>query len=80
MGLVVATGSGPAAYGTQTMRRSKGMLIDRRARSLRAVELLLGHAKLESTVRYLGSESTMSRQWQLRQKHEVCLQLNSTSI
>jgi len=45
-----------AAYGTHTMRRTKATLIYRRAKNLRAVQLLLGHTKLESTVRYLGIE------------------------
>ncbi|WP_057920483.1 tyrosine-type recombinase/integrase [Lysobacter capsici] len=44
------------SYGTHTMRRTKASLIYRRTRNLRAVQLLLGHTKLESTVRYLGSE------------------------
>lgn len=42
------------SYGTHTMRRTKASLIYRRTRNLRAVQLLLGHTKLESTVRYLG--------------------------
>lgn len=45
-----------AAYGTHSMRRTKASLIYRRTKKLRAVQLLLGHAKLESTVRYLGIE------------------------
>ena len=45
-----------AAYGTHTMRRTKTSLIYRRTRILRAVQLLIGHSKLESTVRYLGIE------------------------
>jgi integrase len=43
-------------YGTHTMRRTKASLIYRRTKNLRAVQLLLGHSKLESTVRYLGVE------------------------
>lgn len=43
-------------YGTHSMRRTKATLIYRRTRNLRAVQLLLGHSKLESTVRYLGIE------------------------
>jgi integrase len=43
-------------YGTHTMRRTKATLIYRRTKNLRAVQLLLGHTKLESTVRYLGSQ------------------------
>lgn len=44
------------AYGTHTMRRTKPTLIYRRTGNLRAVQLLLGHTKIESTVRYLGVE------------------------
>ena len=43
-------------YGTHSMRRTKASLIYRRTKNLRAVQLLLGHTKLESTVRYLGIE------------------------
>jgi integrase len=43
-------------YGTHTLRRTKATLIYRRTKNLRAVQLLLGHSKLESTVRYLGIE------------------------
>jgi integrase len=46
----------PAAYGTHSLRRTKPTLIYRRTKNLRAVQLLLGHSKLESTVRYLGIE------------------------
>ena len=49
-------GLDPAAYGTHSMRRTKASLIYRRTKNLRAVQLLLGHSKLESTVRYLGVE------------------------
>ena len=45
-----------SAYGTHTLRRTKASLIYRRTKNLRAVQLLLGHTKLESTVRYLGIE------------------------
>ncbi|MCP5273944.1 MAG: tyrosine-type recombinase/integrase [Burkholderiales bacterium] len=45
-----------AAYGTHSMRRTKASLIYKRTKNLRAVQLLLGHTKLESTVRYLGIE------------------------
>lgn len=44
------------SYGTHTMCRTKASLIYRRTGNLRAVQLLLGHTKLESTVRYLGIE------------------------
>ena len=49
-------GLDPAAYGTHSMRRTKPTLIYQRTKNLRAVQLLLGHTKLESTVRYLGVE------------------------
>jgi integrase len=49
-------GLDPCAYGTHSMRRTKATLIYKRTKNLRAVQLLLGHAKLESTVRYLGIE------------------------
>lgn len=49
-------GPDPAAYGTHTLRRTKASHIYRRTKNLRAVQLLLGHSKLESTVRYLGIE------------------------
>ncbi len=53
---VASIGLDPAAYGTHTMRRTKATLIYRRTKNLRAVQLLLGHPKLESTVQYLGIE------------------------
>ncbi len=49
-------GLDPAAYGTHSLRRTKATLIYRRTKNLRAVQILLGHSKLESTVRYLGIE------------------------
>jgi site-specific recombinase XerC len=53
---VVSIGLDANAYGTHSMRRTKPTLIYRRTRNLRAVQFLLGHTKLESTVRYLGIE------------------------
>ena len=49
-------GLDPASYGTHSLRRTNATLIYRRTKNLRAVQLLLGHAKLDSTVRYLGIE------------------------
>ena len=43
-------------FGTHSLRRTKATLIYRRTGKLRAVQLLLGHTKIESTVRYLGVE------------------------
>ena len=53
---VGSVGLDTTEYGTHTMRRTKATLIYRRTKNLRAVQLLLGHTKLESTVRYLGIE------------------------
>ena len=53
---VKSIGLDPSTYGTHTMRRTKATLVYRRTKNLRAVQLLLGHTKLESTVRYLGIE------------------------
>jgi integrase len=55
-GWVREIGLDASAYGTHTMRRTKASLIYRRTKNLRVVQLLLGHTKLESTVRYLGIE------------------------
>ncbi len=46
----------PSLFGTHSLRRTKATLIYRRTGNLRAVQLLLGHTKIESTVRYLGIE------------------------
>ena len=53
---VAAIGLDPTAYGTHSMRRTKATLLYRRTKNLRAIQLLLGHSKLDSTVRYLGIE------------------------
>jgi integrase len=55
-GWVSSIGLNPATYGTHSLRRTKAALIYRKTGNLRAVQLLLGHTKLESTVRYLGVE------------------------
>ena len=55
-GWIKEIGLDPAQYGTHSMRRTKATLIYRRTKNLRAVQLLLGHTKIESTVRYLGIE------------------------
>ena len=51
-----AAGLDSSAYGTHSMRRTKATLIYKRTKNLRAVQLLLGHTNLESTVRDLGIE------------------------
>ncbi|BCO31164.1 phage integrase [Thiohalobacter sp. COW1] len=53
---IAEIGLDPTDYGTHSLRRTKVTLIYRRTRNLRAIQLLLGHTKLESTVRYLGIE------------------------
>ena len=53
---VVSIGLDPVNYGTHSLRRTKASLIHKRTKNLRAVQLLLGHTKLESTIRYLGIE------------------------
>jgi integrase len=55
-GWIREIGLDASAYGTHTLRRTKASLIYRRTKNLRVVQLLLGHTKLESTVRYLGIE------------------------
>ena len=51
---VAGIGLDPHFFGTHSLRRTKATLIYRRTGNLRAVQLLLGHRKIESTVRYLG--------------------------
>ncbi len=53
---VALAGLDPANYGTHSLRRTKVALVYKRTGNLRACQLLLGHSKLESTVRYLGVE------------------------
>ena len=53
---IAGIGLDTTAYGTHSMRRTKATLLYRRTKNLRAVQLLLGHSKLDSTVRYLGIE------------------------
>ena len=53
---LIGVGLDPHVYGTHSPRRTKATLIYRRTGNLRAVQLLLGHTKIESTVRYLGIE------------------------
>lgn len=51
---VTRIGLDPEEYGTHSIRRTKVALIYKRTHNLRAIQLLLGHSKIESTVRYLG--------------------------
>ncbi|MBM3605877.1 MAG: integrase [Alphaproteobacteria bacterium] len=51
---VLSIGLEPSAYGTHSMRRTKVAQLYKKTGNLRAVQLLLGHTKMDSTVRYLG--------------------------
>jgi len=51
---VGSIGLDSTSFGTHSLRRTKATLIYRRTGNLRAVQLLLGHRRIESTVRYLG--------------------------
>ena len=51
---VTGIGLRPEDYGTHSLRRTKASIIYKQTGNLRAVEILLGHTKIESTVRYLG--------------------------
>lgn len=51
---VSAVGLKPQDYGTHSLRRTKAAMIYKQTGNLRAVQILLGHTKIESTVRYLG--------------------------
>jgi site-specific recombinase XerC len=51
---VTAIGLRRAEYGTHSLRRTKASMIYKAAGNLRAVKILLGHTKIENTVRYLG--------------------------
>jgi integrase len=53
---IASIGLDTSVFGTHSPRRTKATLIYRRTGTLRAVQLLLGHKKIESTVRYLGIE------------------------
>ena len=53
---IASIGLDPHRFGTHSLRRTMATLIYRRTGNLRAVQLLLGHTKIESTVRYLGIE------------------------
>ena len=56
---VVMIGADPSEHGTHSLRRSKATLIYRQTKNLRAVQLLLGHTKLESTLRYCVEQNVM---------------------
>ena len=49
-----AIGLRPEEYGTHSLRRTKASIIYKATGNIRAIQILLGHSKLENTVRYLG--------------------------
>jgi integrase len=51
---VAAIGLRPEEYGTHSLRRTKASMIYRATGNIRAIQILLGHSKIENTVRYLG--------------------------
>lgn len=51
---VTAIGLRPEEYGTHSLRRTKASMIYRATGNIRAIQILLGHSKIENTVRYLG--------------------------
>jgi len=51
---VIAIGLRPEGYGTHSLRRTKASMIYKATGNLRAIQILLGHSKIENTVRYLG--------------------------
>lgn len=51
---VTAIGLPRAEYGTHSLRRTKAAMIYRATGNIRAIQILLGHTKIENTVRYLG--------------------------
>ena len=53
---VLSIGLEPSGYGTHSLRRTKASEIYHKTGNLRAIQLLLGHTKVDSTVRYLGVE------------------------
>ncbi len=55
-GWVLALGHNPDLYGTHSLRRTKATLIYQKTKNIRAIQLLLGHTKLENTIKYLGVE------------------------
>ncbi|EJL6393527.1 tyrosine-type recombinase/integrase [Vibrio navarrensis] len=52
----LALGHNPDLYGTHSLRRTKATLIYQKTKNIRAIQLLLGHTKIENTIKYLGVE------------------------
>ena len=69
---IASIGLDAKRFSTHSLGRTKATLIYRRTGNLRAVRLLLGHPKIESSVRYLGVEVD-DAQTQILLKHKICL-------
>ncbi len=67
---VVGIGLPPQDYGTHSLRRTKASIIYKATGNLRAVQILLGHVKIDSTVRYLGVDVEDAWSWQNGPKSE----------
>ena len=68
---ISSIGLDPLQFGTHSLRRTKATLIYKRTGNLRAVQLLLGHTKIESTVRYLGIEVDDAPPWRNKLTSEL---------
>jgi integrase len=70
---ITMIGRDPSNYGTHSLRRTKVAMVYKRTGNLRACQLLLGHTKLESTVRYLASRRMMRWHFRSRLRFETRL-------
>lgn len=77
---VTSIGLEPSSYGTHSMRRTKVAEIYRKTGNLRAVQLLPGHTKIDSNVRYLRSNSKTPWQYQRRWRYERSGRLARTAL
>ena len=68
---VTAIGLRPEDYGTHSLRRTKASMIYRATGNIRAIQILLGHSKIETTVRYLGVDAEDALLWPSRPRSDV---------
>ena len=61
----------PEEYGTHSLRRTKASMIYRATGNIRAIQILLGHSKIKSTVRYLGVDVEDALLWLRKLKSKV---------
>jgi site-specific recombinase XerC len=78
---VTSIGLEPSAYGTHSMRRTDAAQIYKKTGKLRAVQLLLGHTQMDSTVRYRGTELEdaleISKGVEVRRFHPLARQMRA---